>query len=403
MLYKGKNSKSNICICIIDDTNEYKPWMQELVKNTANYTITNCTGFGYDVYVDANEDRMLQQVADNYKVAVVISAGTEFINGSDFFDNLPDDFFLLAHIIDMGDSYYGLHYQCYVLNLKKYRQLGKPSVGKTELLDSHTQEVPYRSAENVHDDYLPIVLRKHILNKTQVYKSKYRGWNLIAAGLQAGYEICAFDEKLRSSKHYLYRDVDTSSWIYHRYNYCLTHHTFKENTGNLNFPRPYKKPITQFVHPAAGIDWFHKLMLHGYKDETVIKFYDYNLRALDEMRERVKDMPYHHFEFHHIDIINNVEQFVKIIDTAGPEGTVVHLSNIFAYEGTASLLPLKYRIEKENYLISWMQKNMPDAVLDFDQRAAEGIVPWRLESGMAKDLVLTDWNAISLPSWHTYD
>jgi hypothetical protein len=79
------------------------------------------------------------------------------------------------------------------------------------------------------------------------------------------------------------------------------------------------------------------------------------------------------------------------------------MSNIFAYEGTASLLPLKYRIEKENYLISWMQKNMPDAVLDFDQRAAEGIVPWRLESGMAKDLVLTDWNAISLPSWHTYD
>jgi hypothetical protein len=116
MLYKAKNSKSNICICIIDDTNEYKPWMQELVKNTAKYTITNCTGFGYDVYVDTNEDRMLQQVADDYKVAVVISAGTEFINGSDFFDNLPDDFFLLAHIIDMGDSYYGLHYQCYVLN-----------------------------------------------------------------------------------------------------------------------------------------------------------------------------------------------------------------------------------------------------------------------------------------------
>ncbi len=403
MLYKGKNSKSNICICIIDDTNEYKPWMKELVKNTADYTITNCTGFGYDVYVDTTEDRMLQEVANRYRVAVVISAGTEFINGSNFFDNLPNDFFLLGHVLDMGDSYFGLHYQCYVLNLEKYRQLGKPSVGQTELLQSHTQEVPYRSAENIHDDYLPLVLKKHILSKTRLYKSKYRGWNLISAGLSAGYEIRAFNDVLRNSKHYLYRDADTSSWIYRRYNYCLTQHTFNENTGDLNFPRPYKKPITQFVHPAAGMDWFHKLTLHGYRNETVIKFYDYNLRALNEMRERVKDMHYHNFEFHHIDAINEVDHLVKIIDSTDPEGTVVHMSNVFSYEGTASLLPLKYRIEKENYLIKWMQENMPTAVLDFDQRAGEGIIPWKSETGLAKDLTLTDWNNINLPSWHIYD
>jgi hypothetical protein len=79
------------------------------------------------------------------------------------------------------------------------------------------------------------------------------------------------------------------------------------------------------------------------------------------------------------------------------------MSNIFSYEGTASLLPLKYRIEKENFLITWMQQYIPDAVLDFDQRAAEGIVPWRLENGLAKDLVLADWNNINLPSWHIYD
>lgn len=400
--YNAKFKIKDLCVCIIDDTADYKPWTRELVKNTADYTITNCTGFGYDVYVDTNEDRMLQTVADKYKTAVVISAGTEFINGSDFFDNLPKDFFLLAHIIDMGDSYYGLHYQGYVLNLEKYRQLGKPSVGKTELLNSHTQEVPYRSAENIHDDYLPLVLRKHILTKTQVYKSKYRGWNLIAAGLRAGYEIHAFDEKLRNSKHYLYRDTDTSAWIYRRYNYCLTQHTFNENTGHRSFPRPYQTPITQFVHPAAGMDWFHKLKQHGYKDNTIIKFYDYNLNALTAMRDRVKDMTFQ-FEFHHIDAINNVEKFVKIINITDAEGTVIHMSNIFAYEGTAALLPLKYRIEKENYLISWIQKNIPSAVLDFDQRAAEGIVPWRAETGLAKDLQLTDWNTINLPSWHTYD
>jgi hypothetical protein len=400
--YNAKFKSKELCVCIIDDTADYKPWMRELVKNAADYTITNCTGFGYDVYVDTNEDRMLRIVSNNYKIAVVISAGTEFINGSAFFDNLPSDFFLLAHIIDGSDDYFGLHYQCYVLNLEKYCQLGKPSVGKTELLQTHTQEIPYRSAESVHDDYLPMVLKKHILSKTQLYKSRYRGWNLISTGLHAGYEIRAFDETLRNSKHYLYRDVDTSSWVYRRYNYCLTQHTFNENTGDLSFPRPYKKSITQFVHPAAGMDWFHKLTQQGYEDSTIVKFYDYNLNALSEMRERVKNMPFR-FEFHHVDAINDVEKFVKIIDVTDASGTVVHMSNIFSYEGTASLLPLKYRIEKENFLITWMQQYIPNAVLDFDQRAAEGIVPWRVETGLAKDLVLADWNNINLPSWHIYD
>lgn len=403
MLYKGKNSSSDICICIIDDTKEYKPWMREIVKNSADYTITNCTGFGFDVYVDQNEDRMLQKAVNNYKIAIVISAGTEFINGYSFFENLPKDFFLLGHILDMGEGYYGLHYQCYVLNLKKYKELGCPAIGKTELLKSHNQDEPYRSAKNVHDDYLPVVLRKHILSKSKIYKSRYRGWNIISAGLQAGYEIRAFDEKLRNSKHYLYRDVDTSNWIYKRYNYCLTEHTFENNTGSLEFPRYYKKPITQFLHPAAGMDWFNKLTLYGYKKDTVIKFYDYNIQSLEKMKNKVKDMYYHNFEFHHIDAINDIENFVKLIDKNDPEGTVVHMSNIFAYEGTAALFPLKYRIEKENYLIDWMQKNIPTAVLDFDQRAAEGIVPWRAETGLAKDLQLTDWNMINLPSWHTYD
>jgi len=400
--YKAKFKSKDLCVCIIDDTANYKPWTKELVKNIADYTITNCTGFGYDVYVDTNEDRMLQEVSEKYRIAVVISAGTEFINGSAFFDNLPDDFFLLGHTLDIGDGYFGLHYQCYTLNLEKYRQLGKPSIGQTELLQTHTQEVPYRSAESVHDDYLPLILKKHILSKKQLYKSKYRGWNIISKGLNAGYEIRGFNDVLRNSKHYLYRDVDTSSWIYHRYNYCLTQHIFIENTGDVSFPRPYKKPIIQFVHPAAGMDWLQKLTQNGYTNNTVVKFYDYNLNALNKMRERVKNMPFQ-FEFHCVDAINNVEQFVKIIDTTDTEGTVIHMSNIFSYEGTVSLLPLKYRIEKENYLIRWMQENMPAAVLNFDQRAAEGIVPWRLETGLAKDLLLTDWNTINLPTWHIYD
>ncbi len=118
MFYKGKNSKSDICVVIVDDTHEYKPWMRELVKNTADYTITNVTGMGYDVYVVNHADSILKNLVTNYNVAVVISAGTEFINGRTFFDNLPSNFFLLGHVLDMGDGYYGLHYQCYVIKIR---------------------------------------------------------------------------------------------------------------------------------------------------------------------------------------------------------------------------------------------------------------------------------------------
>jgi hypothetical protein len=399
MFYKGKNSKNDVCVVIVDDTNEYKPWMRELVKNTADYTITNVTGMGYDVYVEYSADRILPEISNKYNYAVLISAGTEFINGNSFFDNLPKDFFILGHILDMGDGYYGLHYQCYVINLKLYSEIGCPSIGNTELLSPHTQCVPIRSNKNIHDDYTPLWIKK---GSTQdVYKNKFHGWRIVSAGLEANLEIRAFDATLRDSKHYLYRDVDTSDWIYKRYNYCLANHTFDQSTGSIDFPRPYNCRISHLVHPAAGMNWLEKLKAHGgYYKDTKVTFFDYNETALDEMYHKTKNFDME-FDFLHLDVISDPEDLIDKIDsTHKPVGVVIHMSNIFAYEGTASLMPLRYRIEQENKLIKSIQKSMPICVLDFDQRAAEGIVSWKPTTGLAKDLELTDWNSISLPSWH---
>lgn len=401
MYYKGKENRTDVCVVIIDDTAEYKPWMRELVKNTADYTITNVTGFGYDVYVSRDEHTILKQIVKLYKKAVVISAGTEFINGCSFFDNLPDDFFILGHILDMGDGYYGLHYQCYVINLDLYAELECPPIGDTEMLSSHIQTIPVRSKENIHDDYTPLWIKNG--NSQNVYKNKFHGWRIIQAGLEANLEIRAFDTTLRDSKHYLYRDVDTSDWIYKRYNYCLANHIFETSTGNIQFPRPYNCKISHLIHPAAGMLWLEKLKINGYTKDTKVTFFDYNENALDLMYERTKNLSMD-FEFVNLDIIAEPEKVVDLIsDPYNPAGIVIHMSNIFAYEGTAALMPLKYRIQQENKLIECVQRHSPIVVLDFDQRAAEGLVPWRAESGLAKDLELTDYYKINLPSWHTYD
>lgn len=401
MYYKGKENRTDVCVVIIDDTAEYKPWMRELVKNTADYTITNVTGFGYDVYVSRDEHTILKQIVKLYKKAVVISAGTEFINGGSFFDNLPDDFFILGHILDMGDGYYGLHYQCYVINLDLYAELECPPIGDTEMLSSHIQTIPIRSKENIHDNYTPLWIKNG--NSQNVYKNKFHGWRIIQAGLEANLEIRAFDTTLRDSKHYLYRDIDTSNWIYKRYNYCLANHIFETSTGNISFPRPYNCKISHLIHPAAGMLWLEKLKINGYTKDTKVTFFDYNENALDLMYERTKDLSMD-FEFINLDIIAEPEKIVDLIsDPYNPAGIVIHMSNIFAYEGTAALMPLKYRIQQENKLIECVQRHSPIVVLDFDQRAAEGLVPWRAESGLAKDLELTDYYKINLPSWHTYD
>lgn len=401
MFYKGKEQRTDLCVCIVDDTDQYKPWMRELVKNTADYTITNVTGFGYDVYVGRDEHQLLKQVANLYKKAVIISAGTEFINGNQFFNNIPEDFYILGHILDMGDGYYGLHYQCYIINLELYLNLGCPAPGDTELLSPHTQVVPERSDENIHDDYTPLWISNGIVTKN--YKNKFHGWRLVSAGLEANYKICAFNATQRDGKHFLYRDVDTSDWIYKRYNYCLQNHIYSESTGSVDFPRPYNCRINHLVYPAAGKSWLDKLNQHGYNNTTKVTFYDYNESALDYMYAQTKDMDLD-FDFVHLDVIAEPEKIVELIDESyAPAGVVIHMSNIFCYEGTASLMPLRYRVEQENKLIKSVQSKMPVCVLEFDQRAAEGLIPWRAETGLAKDLVLTDLSTVALPPWHTYD
>ena len=401
MYYKGKENNTDLCVCIIDDTDQYNPWMRELVKNTADYTITNVTGFGYDVYVSRNQDQVLKQVSGLYKKAVVMSAGTEFINGRKFFDNIPDDFFILGHILDMGEGYYGLHYQCYIINLDLYAKLNCPAIGDTNILSQHTQKTPIRSKENIHDDYTPLWIKTGKIQN--VYKSKFHGWRIISAGLEANYEIRAFDATLRDSKHYLYRDVDTSDWIYKRYNYCLANHVFEQSTGSLLFPRPYTCPITHLIHPAAGMNWLEKIKNSGgYNSDTKVTFFDYNENALEEMYNKTKDIKMN-FDFIPIDVIAEPEELVTKVDSSHePVGVVFHMSNIFAYEGTASLMPLKYRVAQENKFIKSVQKSMPICCIDFDQRAAEGFVSWREETGLAKDLLLTDLSTVDLPFWHTY-
>lgn len=393
--YKAELKSKDLCVCIVDNTHTYSSWIKELVKNRADYTITNCTGMGYDVFVTKNIDHLLNNISNSYKTAVVISPGTEFIYGDSFFKHIPKKFNLIGHILDVGDSYYVLHEQCYILNLETFNSLGKPYVGSQEYFKEFTTVQPTRSKENIHDKYTPLWIDKG--NKRVTYKNQGHGWNLIRSMIENDIKIETFNEDQRKNKNFLYNNTFALDWIYKRYNYCLTDHIYKENTGLDILPIPEGK-VENLIIPASGKNWTNNIKKYGYKLNCKIKFYDYNSSSLEWIRIQTQDSKFNiEFEYHKIDILNQPRDFLKLIDL---ETNYIDFSNIFAYEATAALFPLRHRIEIQNFLIKEIAKVNPNCYIHFDQRAESGFVFNTYEINQSKDTKINCWNSINLPYWH---
>jgi len=393
--YKAKFKNKDICVCIIDDTDQYDSWTRELVKNRADYTITNCTGMGYDVFVSKNIDTVLQFVSSNYRVAVIISPGTEFICGDNFFKSIPENFTLIGHILDTGEGYYMLHHQCYVLNLEIFNLIGKPFVGQQEYFNPFSAAKPIRSEENIHDDYTPLWLKPgyELFN----YRHKFHGWNLIKTILEKGLIIESFCEEQRKSKHYLYQEANTSDWIYKRYNYCLTDHVYKTNTGQ-DILSILEFPVGDLIIPAAGLNWYNTIKKYGHKNNCTIKFYDYNNSSLEWIKNQTKDIDIN-FEYHRIDVFTQPFNFLKLVDT---KTEYIEFSNIFSYEATAALYPLKHRLQIQNSLIEAISSINPTCQLHFEQRAEDGFIDNSYITHRAENTKINQWEHLCLPTWHTY-
>ena len=379
-VYQSKFTDKDTCVCIVNDVAEYTVDKQ-LVVNRADYTISNLTGMGYTVFEDASVDKLLQSACAKYDYAVVVSAGTEFINGTQFFETHPEEYDLLCHILDGGDAYYGIHPQCFSIDLQTYIDLGCPEFGKQKLFTDYRALEPMRSHGSIHDDYLPTWIGAGKIEVT--YKHKQAGWNSIKTMLDNHITVEAYSQDQREGKFYQYRSGETSSYIYQKYNYCLTTHVHTQATGKPDYPRVYDTPIMRLVAPANP----SAAEQRGPAAEHI--YYDYNLAALEAAGGGI-----------HVDPVNTPEQFVAYIPKDNPQGTVIDMSNVFCYEGTAAMYSLRYRVAQENRLIELLQQELGDATVIFDQRAAEGIQPWCAETGLIKDLVLTDFDCLNLPSWH---
>jgi hypothetical protein len=450
-----------IAMIVIDTTNQYpNSWTRELVKNSIDFEISTASWEGLDVFVSYNEDQALGALVGNYRYALVVSSGFMVGHNNNFYDHLKtfcvtNDFLVAGHILDNQDAYYELHGQGYIIDLIKYQNLNCPKIGQQQFHDNHTQVVPLRSLDNFHDTYTPVWISPGTASKK--YLHKCHGWNIIAQGFLAGYNVLTFNEKLRSLKTYFYpddtelvnklyieHDIAARSWVnpFGTSDYTVLG---EKTNGNLDY----------FISPCIGIDFVHFLVFHGFDSQTVVRFVDYNLLSLefmkqlvewdgddyikflekfgsektqflnmdsnswfgvrDDLENRWKQLQSRYnwpelwsqikaqvkFEFRFTDFLH-LGNNSWLGSELNSERTVINFSNIFNYYSTSILHTLRYRVDMENKLIRDIKNIAPNSYLLFDHRAWRGFKPYTKYSNRAKakDIETISLVDLTMPSWH---
>ena len=393
----SSQSKS-IVFCFVDNTHIYSStWTRELIKNQSDLSITNITSKGYSVVQGQDENSLLRHVAEYYEYAVVFSTGTEFINGSSFFDELNNlvktDFFISGHVLDRSDAYYELHHQCYVVNLNNYKEYNFPTIGKQELGDEHTETVPIRSKENYHDNYTPTWVCHG--DKLNTYKHKCHGWNIISEALKRERPVLVFTESIRNSKKHFYPEnqvefLKHSAWLYARHNYCSTDFV---HTSNTDWSNSQLSSIQQVFTPASGTWWVDHI---DTIDFVNVIMYDYNQKALDYWKEHAPRLSNVDYTFIKLDLLTDT---INLSSFNPNLATLINLSNIFAYEATAPFYSLEYRLNKENSAIVDIKKTLPNAIISFSARACTGFV----DAPLVGNIHPVEIQHLTKPSWHNED
>ena len=366
-------------VCMVDNTQHYLPFIKEFIKNQADGVLDNLYKKGYHVLVGTDENILLNHAANlDYDHALVFSTGTEFVNGTDFFKSIDqlvhEDFYIAGHVLDRKDGYYELHHQCYVINLKYFRQTNRPEIGKQQLYTAHTQTEPRRSEDNYHDDYTPLWVVKGYTERE--YQHKLHGWNILRVAFEYDLPIKIFGENQRNNKIHFYPESPEDfnkqlSWAYHRLNYCRTSHVHTEATETINIEG---KTYEQIVTPASS-SWF----IDYISENGVVVYYDYNQSSLDYWREHAPKIKNIKYKFILCDLLSK-DDFVDNLDSS--KTTLINLSNIFNYEGTTFFYSKNYRNYKEEQLVDKIKNKIPTSKIYFTMRSKlfNDLPTWHINS-----------------------
>lgn len=440
--FDAQNRKHDNIVFVLD-TNFHKiknASAKEIIQNIAEYQIGKINTMGYDVMIALSADPTLAKLVDQYDYAVVYNPDTEFQGGA-FFKHLhkliQQDFYIAGHILDRKEGYYELHEQCYVINLKKHKELELPEIGEMKRDSEHFTTEPIRSEENFHDDYTPLWIKPG--NELKTYAHKWHGWNVIRTALDNKENIIVFDEDIRLSKKCYYAKhetdfIENSKQIYKKYNQSANRLFYPINTEELQTVH-IAGNIKQLITPASGFNWLKYLDKHGWDTDTEVIFYDYNPNALYYMEQTIQKFSggdYHQFlkdtnrhkspdwlptkleiadHFAEISNLWHIKDKIKFkfvecdllneftLKFKNEQNVIFNISNIFAYEPTVPFVPTKQRVIQENQLINLLKEKYDKIQLIVSQHAWSGFVQYDIDAGPVEKFYEVDIDSLKAPMW----
>ncbi len=455
--------KRNILYCILDNIeNQSSTFSKEIAMNISDYFLSLLLRRDYDIIIDDSSDKLLARASSDefYTHAVVVITGTHTELNEGLFkaveQKCQEDFFVAGHILDRSDSYYEIHNQFFIVNLKEYRKLGSPVMGDTEWNTSHVRVEPIRSEECINNDKeIPVWIKYGTTEKT--YKHKRHGWNLFETGLKNNAVMCDLGPKIRNSKKYLYYEYD-HVFLRHMpelFNYSITCTNMVTPWNSDTLPyniRTEEGFVDHYVSIGTGLNWLYNLTKLGYTPNTKVTFTDISYSVLSFMKALVTEWDgedYASFYMEQLQFIpksyklnlpmhesrirewfnefqkeftdfketwNTMKQLkfdFVLMDFFAPldlsfishdEVTFMSVSDAFNHVPYIHYAPLKFRLARENNLIKTLQQINPNAYLLIPVRLGMIYKETKtLENNInfdrVKNFKLDDINEFKTPPW----
>lgn len=212
------------------------------------------------------------------------------------------EFFVLGHIMNKQGVYPGLHRQYLFVNMKKWKELGKPSFDEMGHYPDRKKNMPdfTVSESTVHSEYTPKWIGPGSGNNDN-WTLTNDGSNWIKVALENNISIDNLDNRMRETKVFLHPETDSeklaSVWYNKDQNLIdqLEDYSQKgwlrklEYQENIEKNRVYafntetlsgegkrtSKPIDVLFAPAAGFKPLAILQANGFHENTVVCYYDW--------------------------------------------------------------------------------------------------------------------------------
>lgn len=458
--------KKSVLFCVVDNLDTYHSgWATEVSINLTDYLLNRIDKNQFDIYIGKDENQLLVEAVDaGYSHAVIIASGTSLKLSDKLFSEIDnkckEDFFIAGHFLDRSNNPYyknacfELHHQFYIVNLKEYKELGLPEIGK-ESWEPYLQLVPERSVECQHNDHeIPFWIKQG--TEEHRYDMKMHGWNVINVGLENKKMLVDVGHGIRESKKYMYFETDhvfinMMSELYHYAFFCNIF-VAGWNSDKLTESIPFDGPVDQYVSVGTGLFWISNLQKIKYTLDTKVIFTDINYNCLMFMKSLVEEWDgknYPAFYKKHMSILPSgtpdfTDQYLKKLDSDWTtflekfddwdslwsdlkqlkfefipidymalhnyswletnKKTVMNLSDLYNHAPYVPTQTLKYRIACENRLINELSKSHPDLFLMMSARAADGY--WIDKTQVrymdkVSNFELTEIEKLKTPPWHT--